>query len=117
MLRGPGAHPPRLGRPRGHVPPEGRLPREPRAAWRLVHRRPGRRPGELRSHHVGRAGGNEKRLLPSSADLLPDDGLARKSDQTKISVWGRKACSERSEPLKITLFEAARETVCFPAGF
>ncbi len=66
MLRGPGAHPPRLGRPRGHVFLEGRLPREPRAAWRLVHRRPGRRPGELRSHHEGRAGGNEKRFLHSS---------------------------------------------------
>ena len=70
MLRGPGAHPPRLGRPRGHVPPEGRLPREPGGAWRLVHRRPERRPSELRSHHAGRAGGTKNDSCPAQRTRL-----------------------------------------------
>jgi hypothetical protein len=55
------------GRRSGHVPPEGRLPREPLAAWRLVHWQQGRRPS-VRSHHVGRAGWNENRFLHSSED-------------------------------------------------
>jgi hypothetical protein len=61
MLRGPGANPPRLGRPSGHKCQEGRLPREQLAAWQLVH-------SELPSHHVGLAGWNEKRFWHSSED-------------------------------------------------
>ena len=89
MLRGPGAHPPRLGRPSGHVPQEGRLPSELRAAWRLVHRRPGRRPGELRSHHEGLAGGNEKRFLHSSED---------RPGSIEHSSWGLRSATESMNP-------------------
>jgi hypothetical protein len=67
MLRGPGAHPTPAGpNPWSHTP--GRLvSRGPLGDWCT---------GELHSHHVGWAGGNEKRFLHSSLDRALVVGLA-----------------------------------------